>query len=270
MRYPAVAGTFYPKHDDDLIAEVERSFTSKLGPGSIPSLNPEGERTISAAVVPHAGLMYSGAVAAHTYAAIAKDGFPKTFVIIGPNHHAIGPLVAATDQNFLMPMGKVEVDKDILAKIGNAVPVDHEAHMLEHCIEVQLPFIQYFSPGSKIVPIVMIDQTYDEALKLAEILVEACKGRDVVFLATTDFSHYVPAEQAFEQDHMVIDRILAMDVPGVTRTVESNKITMCGYGPVMTAMLASGAQCAKLLKYATSGDVCEMKEVVGYASMIMS
>ena len=270
MRYPAVAGTFYPKHDDDLVAEIERSFTSKLGPGYIPTLDPDGARAINAAVVPHAGLMYSGPVAAHAYAAMAKDGFPKTFVILGPNHHALGPLIATTDQNFLMPMGKVEVDKDILAKIGNVVPIDHEAHMLEHCIEVQLPFIQYFSPGSKIVPIVMIDQTYDAALHLAEVLVDACKGRDVTFLATTDLSHYVSPELAYDQDRKVIDMIKTLNVPGVIRTVETNKITMCGYGPVMAAMLASGAHSAGLLKYATSGDVCEMKEVVGYASMILS
>lgn len=269
MRYPAVAGSFYPKREDDLKAAIEDAFESKLGPGYIPTLDPEGPRTLKGYINPHAGVTYSGPVSAHTFAAMAKDGFPETLVIIGPNHHALGPLVATTNQEFLMPMGKVKVDLEIVEKIERRVPVNHDAHSLEHCIEVQLPFIQYLAPETKIVPIVMIDQTYDTAFNLAAILTEACKGRDVAYLATTDFSHYVPAETAKEQDMKIIDRILNFDVPGVIDTVTSNKITMCGYGPVMTAMLASGAQSAELLRYATSGDVCEMKDVVGYASLIM-
>ena len=270
MRYPAVAGSFYPKNIDDLKSEIENSFKSKFGPGYIPALDPKGPRAIKAAVNPHAGYFYSGPVAAHTFAAMAKDGFPETFVILGPNHHALGPLVATTDQDFLMPMGKVEVDIEILDRIGSAVPKSHDAHRLEHSIEVQLPFIQYSCPEAKIVPIVMIDQTYETAINLAEILSDACRGKDVVFLESSDFSHYVPQDVAEAQDRKVIDRILSMNVPEVIDTVQRYKITMCGYGPVMTAMLASGSQSAGLLAYGTSGDACEMKDVVGYASIIMT
>lgn len=267
MRSPAVAGQFYPYGPDQVREEIERLFLSGLGPGEVPELNEGGARTIAGAVVPHAGYTYSGPVAAHVYAALAKDGFPETFVVIGPNHSGFGSPVAMTTENFRTPLGTVNIDTEITERLGRLVVDDPTPHRYEHSIEVQLPFIQYFKEDVKFVPISMAAQDYETAAEVANELKNACQGRDVVILASTDFSHYVPASVAQKQDHAVIDRILSMDAPGVYDTVVRKDVSMCGYGPVMTMMLASGGSRAELLKYATSGDVVPMSDVVGYAAI---
>ncbi|WP_019178154.1 MEMO1 family protein [Methanomassiliicoccus luminyensis] len=269
MRRPAVAGKFYAGGERAVRAEIEKAFLSPLGPGEIPELNKNGPRSIVGAVAPHAGYVYSGPVAAHTYGALARDGFPETFVIMGPNHHAMGAPVAMSTEDFSTPLGVVKIDEDIAGRMGRLVVDDPSAHRYEHSIEVQLPFIQYFSDKAKIVPISMAAQDYETAVEVAEELRRACQGKDVVFIASTDFSHYVPAQEAERQDHAVIDKILAADPEGVYDTVVRRDVSMCGYGPVMTMMLASGGKKAELLKYGSSGDVTPMDEVVGYVSMVV-
>jgi AmmeMemoRadiSam system protein B len=265
MRAPAVAGKFYPRSGKQVRQEIERLFDSYVG--GAPPLNPNGPREIKAMVVPHAGYTYSGPVAAHAYAALAKDGFPESFVVLGPNHNAFGSPVAMTDEDFETPLGRIDIDQDIAGKLGRLVADDPLAHRYEHSIEVQLPFIQFFNPNAKFVPIAMAAQDYETAREVAEELIRACEGKDVVFIASTDFSHYVPAAEAKKQDHAVIEKILALDPEGVYDTVVRKDVSMCGYGPVMAAMMASQGKHAKLLNYATSGDVVPMTEVVGYAAI---
>jgi aromatic ring-opening dioxygenase catalytic subunit (LigB family) len=183
---------------------------------------------------------------------------------------SFGSPVAMTDADFETPLGRVEIDQEIVDRLGRLVADDPLAHRYEHSIEVQLPFIQFFSDKAKFVPVAMAAQDYETAREVAEELAKACKGKDVVFVASTDFSHYVPAAEAKKQDQAVIDRILAMDAEGVHDTVVRKDVSMCGYGPVMAAMLASGGSHAKLLNYATSGDVVPMTEVVGYAAIAIT
>jgi MEMO1 family protein len=268
MRAPAVAGKFYPRSEKQVRQEIERLFDSYAG--GAPSLNGSGPREIVGMVVPHAGYTYSGPVAAHAYAALARDGFPETFVVLGPNHSAFGSPVAMTSEDFETPLGRVEIDQDIVGRLGRLIADDPLAHRYEHSIEVQLPFIQFFNSKAKFVPVAMAAQDYETAKEVAEELVRACEGTDVVFIASTDFSHYVPAAEAKKQDHAVIEKILAMDAEGVYDTVIRKDVSMCGYGPVMTTMLACGGQHARLLNYATSGDVVPMTEVVGYAAIAIT
>lgn len=267
MRAPAVAGKFYPQGEKQVRQEIGRLFDSYAG--GAPKLNEDGPRDIVGMVVPHAGYTYSGPVAAHAYAALAKDGFPETFVVLGPNHSGFGSPVAMTTEDFETPMGRVEIDQDIVGRLGRLIADDPLAHRYEHSIEVQLPFIQFFSDRVKFVPVAMAAQDFETAKEVAEELIGACKGKDVVFIASTDFSHYVPAAEAQKQDHSVIERILALDAEGVYDTVVRKDVSMCGYGPVMTTMLASGGKRAQLLNYATSGDVVPMTEVVGYAALAL-
>jgi hypothetical protein len=159
MRAPAVAGKFYPRSGKQVRQEIERLFDSYVG--GAPPLNPNGPREIKAMVVPHAGYTYSGPVAAHAYAALAKDGFPESFVVLGPNHNAFGSPVAMTDEDFETPLGRIDIDQDIAGKLGRLVADDPLAHRYEHSIEVQLPFIQFFNPNAKFVPIAMAAQDYD-------------------------------------------------------------------------------------------------------------
>jgi AmmeMemoRadiSam system protein B len=268
MRYPAVAGRFYSSKEKALRKEIEECFRSKIGPGEVPALS-QGRGSIVGAVVPHAGYMFSGPVAAHVFDAIAKEGFPETFVVLGPNHHGVGSGVAMTSEDFKTPLGTIEVDKELAKKLRGWVDEDPSAHQQEHSIEVQVPFIQYFSSKAKFLPICMAFQDFETAKELGTRLRKACEGRDVIVLASSDFSHYVPPDFAKKQDRAVIERILALDAQGVEAAVIGKDVSMCGYGPVMAMLEAVGGKSAQLLKYATSGDVHPMPEVVGYAGIVV-
>jgi AmmeMemoRadiSam system protein B len=269
VRYPAVAGQFYAGKEASLRREVEACFNSPIGPGHLPKLE-SGPRNIVGVVVPHAGLVYSGPVAAHVYAALAKDGFPETFVILGPNHNGIGAGVATTDEDFETPFGIVSIDREITSKLKGVVDNDPVSHRFEHSIEVQLPFLQYIKRDIKIVPISMGFQDFETAVDTAKAVKKAIAGKDVCIIASSDFSHYIPPEKARQLDAMVIEKILALDPKGMYSTVTSNDISMCGYGPVMTMLLICEGKQAKLLKYANSGDVHPMDTVVGYAGIIVT
>ena len=269
VRYPAVAGQFYAGKEASLRREVEACFNSPIGPGDLPKLVP-GPRNIVGAVVPHAGLVYSGPVAAHVYSALAKDGFPETFVILGPNHNGIGAGVATTEEDFETPFGIVSIDRDIVSKLKGVVDNDPLSHRFEHSIEVQLPFLQYIKRDIRIAPISMGFQDYETAVDTAKAVRKAIAGKDVCIIASTDFSHYIPPEKARLLDNKVIEKILALDPKAMYDTVTRNDISMCGYGPVMTMLLSCEGKNAKLLKYANSGDVHPMETVVGYAGIIVT
>jgi AmmeMemoRadiSam system protein B len=161
------------------------------------------------------------------------------------------------------------VDRDLAKKLKGWVDEDPMAHQHEHSVEVQVPFIQYFSKEARFLPISMIFQDYETARELGARLRKACQGKDVIVLASSDFSHYVPRHFAERQDRSVIERIIALDAPGVEEVVASKDVSMCGYGPVMAMLEAVQGREAELLKYATSGDVHPMQEVVGYAGIVV-
>jgi len=267
MRYPAVAGQFYPGERKELETMLNELFIHPIGPGSVPSLVPDGKRKIKGGVVPHAGYMFSGPVAAHFYHALALDGFPESFIIIGPNHYGVGSGVAIAMDDFLTPFGKVKIDRELAKDIAKGVvDIDSYAHRYEHSIEVQLPFLQFFKREIKFVPITMLLQDYEIAVEVGEIIKEAIADKDVVIIASSDFSHYVPKSKAYTNDSMAIERILKGDVKGLYDVIYKHNITMCGYGPVAAMLTAIGGK-ATLLKYATSGDIQPMHEVVGYAAI---
>ncbi len=270
MRTPAVAGQFYAGMRDELVTEIEACYVATLGPGALPGEMGEG-RSLAGLVVPHAGYMYSGPVAAHAYLALANDGLPQTFVILGPNHTGYGlPLAVATD-DFETPLGVAKVDKDLAEELlQEPIKQDMEAHRYEHSIEVQLPFLLHLKEDLCFVPVCMGTQDYESAAKVGSILAKAMRGRDVVIIASTDFSHYVPKEVATSKDRMAIEHILAGDARGLYDTIRRHHITMCGYGPVMATLAALGKSRGELLKYGTSGDVQPMRDVVGYASVALT
>jgi AmmeMemoRadiSam system protein B len=269
MRRPAVAGQFYAGDGAGLALEVEGCFKSPLGPQRIPKPG-KGPRKIIGGVAPHAGFMFSGAVAAHLYAEIASDGVPKTFVILGPNHTGHGSGISLSTEDFETPMGVAKVDQELAeALTKDIVDVDNSAHHFEHSIEVQLPFIQYLKQDFMFVPICMTFQDYDAASSLGKIISDASVGRDVVVIASTDFSHYVTAATARAKDGLALEAIQAMDPKRLYDVVADENISMCGYGPVMAMLTACRGGKARILKYATSGDVRPMRDVVGYASVVV-
>ncbi len=269
MRQPIVAGRFYSGDRDGLIRQIESCFSHKLGPG-IPGKEGNSRRIVSA-IAPHAGYMASGMNAAHTFKKIKEDGLPETYVIIGPDHQGIPYDFVMCSDEYLTPLGPCRIDLDMVNDLEGLIPDDPRAHTYEHSLEVQVPFIQYIDPDPQILPIIMSRQDKPTAVRLASTLKTACEGRDIVIIASSDLSHYIPKRKAEMLDAKVLERILSLDSEGVIDTVKSNKISACGYGPIATAMLASEPGSAEILKYSDSYDSLggDPDGVVGYASAVM-
>ena len=288
-RQPAVAGHFYRGTKEALKQQVEGFIVST-----------EKVRALGV-LSPHAGLIYSGAVAGAVYSGVE---LPDTFVLIGPNHTGLGaPVSIMCEGRWETPLGEVDIDGALARSILSRSPrmrEDSLAHLREHSLEVQLPFIQYFKKSFKIVPIQMLDTRLETCLEVGRAVGEAIREggqesgvrsqesrneklsapnsalrtpHNVLIIASSDMSHYERAAAAKEKDHEAIRHILALDPEGLYTTVKNQGITMCGYGPA-AAMLAAckvlGASEAKLVKYANSGEVSgDYEQVVGYAGIII-
>lgn len=273
-RRPVVAGAFYPADPSRLRRSIEESFTHRLGPGRLPGES-SGERSIISVVCPHAGYMYSGPAAAHSYLQLSEEGKPDTVVIIGPNHTGLGgPVSLGGSDAWETPLGSVEIDKELSSAIfgsSDFIDVDEMAHVREHSVEVQLPFLQYIYGEFKFVPICMGFQDLETSRRLGEVLADALKERNALIIASTDLNHMEPQSTAEPKDRGVIDRILALDEEALQGWVRDRRVSMCGYGPVSATLVASkalGATKAELLAYSTSGDVIgDRSAVVGYTSI---
>jgi AmmeMemoRadiSam system protein B len=276
-RPPSVAGSFYEASPSSIKDQLKWCFLHKVGPGILPEKVVSGNRNIIAAISPHAGYVYSGPVAAHGYYQLSKEPPPEIIVLLGPNHTGMGAGVSVwAGQDWITPLGKVEVNNELAKSISKtgAAELDEEAHLYEHSIEVQLPFLQYiYEKNFKILPICMMLQDYGTSLELGRSLAEVLKDRSALLIASTDFSHYEPYSVAYKKDAKVAEAILAMNARSVGETVMKERISMCGPGPVMTTIIAAqelGAKSCKRLCYATSGDTSgSQAEVVGYGSFIM-
>ncbi len=264
-RSPAVAGQFYYGTASKLRSQVEQYI-----------LEGASKEKVIGIISPHAGLMYSGHVAGAVYSSIH---FPKTFVLIGPNHTGLGSNVSImTSGQWEIPTGTFDIDEELAGKIAKASPhisEDAKAHLFEHSLEVQLPFIAYFSEDVKIVPIIVMSASVQECREIGEGIADAVKeaGYDVVIAASSDMSHYVPDAVARKLDGLAIDEILRLNPEGLYKTVKKEDISMCGFMPatiMLYAAKALGAKEARLVKYATSGDVSgDYEHVVGYAGVVV-
>ena len=270
MRYPAVAGQFYERDPVALRKQIEACYRHPIGPGGRPAVARGGPRSLKGMVVPHAGYIYSGPVAAHAYAALARDGPPRSFVILGPNHTGLGAAMALGAHDWETPLGVATYDADLGARLHrDPITEDIVAHSREHSIEVQLPFLQDLLGEVRFVPICMGLQELKIAVEVGEVVRDAIHGTDTVVLASTDFSHYIPKAEAARRDRKAIDKILASDVKGFYRVIKEEDVSMCGYGPVIAMMTAVAPSKPELLRYASSGDVAPMDDVVGYAAIGM-
>jgi AmmeMemoRadiSam system protein B len=268
LRHPAVAGHFYRRSPEALRKQVEEFVVPVK----------ERKRVIGI-VSPHAGLMYSGSVAGAVYSTIE---IPDTIILIGPNHTGLGAPVSLMGKGaWETPLGTIEIDDALAASIfsrSHLIQEDSLAHLREHSLEVQLPFIQYFKSFIKIVPMQMLDTRYETCVAVGNAVAEAIssyksQGADVLIVASSDMSHYERAEVAKEKDFKAISCILELDAEGLYKTVRAYGITMCGFGPAVAMILAArklGAASAELIKYANSGEVSgDYDQVVGYAGIIV-
>jgi hypothetical protein len=268
IRAPAVAGRFYPANAQHLRADIETFTTQRAGV--------EAESRIRAigCVVPHAGYVYSGAVAGTVFRQLA---LPRRYIILCPNHTGKGePLAIMSEGSWRTPLGEATLDEDLAGKLKAQMPLlseDQLAHRSEHAIEVQLPFLQVLSPSFQFVPIVIGTGNYEVLSALGTVLGSVLNhlSEPVLIVASSDMNHYEDDATTREKDGKAIDQILALDPRGLFDTIHQNSISMCGYGPatiMLTAARKLGAEKAELLRYATSGDVSEDRNVVvGYAGI---
>jgi AmmeMemoRadiSam system protein B/AmmeMemoRadiSam system protein A len=270
-RPATVAGTFYPGGANELRAMVD-GFLAQAKP-------PAAAGEVVALVAPHAGYVYSGAVAGHAYA-LLKGRKPARVVVIAPSHVEGFEFSSVFDGDaYTTPLGTVPVDKAFAAKLAAATPLvklSSQGHgaggeRSEHSLEVQLPFLQRALGEFKLVPIVMGTQSYDACRALGVALAKLAKGTDTLIVASSDLSHYHPYDEAVRLDRKTLGAIEEWDYFSLLENLERRVWEACGGGPIVAAMIASerlGAGEAQLLKYANSGDTSgDKSRVVGYGAL---
>lgn len=263
IRQPAVAGQFYPGTEQELHQELQQL---------IPENNLK-QRAVGV-ISPHAGYIYSGSTAGKMLASIA---IPRTVIILGPNHHGIGSLAALSpEDSWQTPLGPVPLEKRLAGLLQKQVPAiqeDAAAHLREHSLEVQVPFLQYLRPDVAIVPLCLAFGDYAGCELVGNGIAAAIQefGEPVLILASSDMTHYESAERAKQKDSLALERALALDPQGLVKVCRSNRITMCGVIPAAVMLVAAkalGATSANLVDYTTSGEVSgDYNQVVAYAAV---
>lgn len=272
IREPVVAGQFYPSRKDDLENMIKTCIEHKYGPGSQLT---ESNQKIFGIICPHAGYVYSGPTACHSYKSVSSQN-PELAIIIGPNHFGVGKDAATMiNAQWLTPLGMVEVDSKSAKEVAEKskfIEIDEYSHSQDHSLEVQLPMLQsILSNRFQILPIILRSQDIETARDVGNTVSEIAKKKNTIIIASSDFTHYEENSFAHNQDKALIEQILKMDVERFYQVLTEKQITACGYGAMASTMIACknlGATKGELLSYATSGDVSgDTASVVGYSAI---
>lgn len=267
MRQPAVADRFYPGSAKALALAVQELLPTGPVSGKLKGL---------AVVSPHAGYVYSGALAAETLSAVVV---PETVIILGPNHRGQGAPVSLSTTPWEMPLGTVPIDReitDLILKHSAQIRVDELAHKYEHSLEVQVPFLQKLQEHLNIVPLVLSHISYPLCEEVAKALAHAIQtsDKDVLIVASSDMNHYESRRKTDLKDNLALQCIERLNPYDLYHTVKNQRITMCGVIPVVIAMLAAiacGASKYHLVGHTDSGFVSgDTDQVVGYAGIVIS
>jgi len=259
-----VAGMFYPAGEEPLRSELRALIRGG---------RPEAAAPL-ALIVPHAGYVYSGRIAARTY---LSGTLADRIVVLGPNHTGEGEAIAVQAEGaWRTPLGDAPIDAPLAAAVLARVPrarIDALAHRREHSIEVQVPFLQHLHAGFRFVPICVGTHDLQALLDLGRGLAEAIgeANERVLLVLSSDMTHYEPAEEAERRDRIALDRILALDPEGLLRVVRDESISMCGVAPAVAGLEAVrglGAKSAALVAYGHSGErTGDDSSVVAYAGV---
>lgn len=265
LRLPAVAGQFYPGNPKELTALVEKYTKAEETVEKV---------KVRACLVPHAGYVYSGAVAGAVFARIA---LPKKILVLGVRHFPQGePLAIVSVGGWRTPLGDVPIENRLASQLRAECPglrEDNVAHKREHSLEVELPFLQVLSPGFSFVPVAVGTLSYEDLKQAGEGVARALESTadEVLIVTSSDMNHYEDDETTRQKDHKAIECMLKLDPKGLYEVCRQEHISMCGLGPavvMLTAMNRLGVGKAELVRHATSGDVNgDLQEVVGYAGM---
>ncbi len=264
IREPVVSGQFYPSSPEELKSMIRGIVDEKAT-----------KEDVIGYYAPHAGYIYSGPVVGAT---VSRVNLKDTLVIMGPSHTGMGaPFSIMTEGTWRTPLGDVGIDTELAKAIladSSYLKEDHLAHLQEHSIEVQLPFIQYFKKDFSIVPMVLSHANAETYKNIGHAIAEAIKtsGKKVVIVASGDMTHYEPQQTAYDRDMKAVESMLKLDARELLTRVRQLNITMCGYAPAAVLIYAAkelGANKAELVKYQTSGDATkDYDAVVGYAGVI--
>lgn len=266
LRRAAFAGSWYPRSAAAIVAEVE-GYLGAASPGAVAG-------RIVGIVSPHAGLQYSGPVAAFGYS-LLRGRAAVSVLLVGPSHRAaFEGMALQASGTWETPLGSAAIDEELAQALLAAERTlfdDPGLHRDEHSLEMQMPFLQRVMPGLRIVPVLMGTQSREEVEALAAALARALPGREVLLVASSDLSHHQPAAVAGHLDAEVVEAVRRFDPESLMRRLETRDNVACGGGPlvaVMKAARALGADRAAVLRYADSGDVGEhdKSHVVGYLS----
>ncbi len=268
LRRAAVAGSWYPGSPERLSAELT-AHLQRADQATSTAAPPTAD--LVGLIAPHAGLMYSGPVAAYAYRLLRDRAFDLT-VLVGPSHFVPFEGVSVWSSGaFETPFGKLLVDDRATAEVVASCPVVKDlrsAHEREHSLEMQLPFLKLLAPDTAILPLVMGQQTRATVFALADALATVAQERRTLLVASSDLSHYQHAAVAARLDQQVIDRVEEMDDDGLMGLLEKRPDHACGGGPMVSVLRAAkavGARSCEVLRYADSGDVSGDKSaVVGY------
>jgi len=261
MRYPAAIG-FYPGNKEELISLIKKFITN------------DEKINAKAAIVPHAGYIYSGSVAGKVYSKLKTD--KKTFLIAGPNHTGIGKKIALSQEDWLTPLGVVKT------KRFNKLEIDESAHIYEHSIEVQVPFLQLLFKNFEILPICLSYLSFKEIEEIVEKLID----EEFFYVASSDFTHYGPMydyepfsgsrkkilEEVRKIDRKAINFIEKLEARKFYNFVLEKNLTICGFIPITLILLIAkkiGAEKGILVKYSTSYEITKNSSFVAYAGIII-
>ncbi len=265
-REPAVAGQFYPASPRALLSEVSKFIDPYLGE----------ESYAFGVLAPHAGYIYSGAVAGKVYAAVKV---PNTVIILNPNHTGFGKRASVWPSgSWITPLGQVPVNAEVAAYLLQESPVlsaDTQAHMYEHSGEVHVPFLQYRNPKVSIVPVCLSHLSWDAIESVAEAIAKLEKqmGDDLLVVASSDMNHFEDDQITRKKDRLAIEKFLAMDALGLLDTVRRFDISMCGIYPASVMIESAnkiGGISAYEIAYDTSASVSgDFDRVVGYFGAVL-
>jgi len=267
LRKSILAGSWYPGDPSILRSDIIRYIQN--------APDQESAGDVVSIIVPHAGYIYSGQVAAHAYKLIQRKKYDAV-ILIGPSHRvAFGGVSIYSEGAFATPLGRVLVHETLAGELKRLtrIIIDFpDAHAQEHSLEIQIPFLQVTLGDFLLVPLVMGDQSAATCHELADVIYQVAKDRHVLIVASSDLSHFHDHKKARQLDGIVLKNIQEGDFEGLLENLAHDKTEACGGGPMAVAMMAAhklGACHSLLLKYANSGDVTgDKSSVVGYTSAV--
>ncbi|MFQ5550110.1 MAG: AmmeMemoRadiSam system protein B [Gemmatimonadales bacterium] len=267
VRPAAVAGTFYPASPSELDALIDEFIVPDVSVEAI------------GAIVPHAGLVYSGACAGKVFSKVAV---PSSCIVLAPNHTGMGDTVIAgswADGAFEIPTGEVDIDQVLVSRLAAATPLvgeDAAAHTHEHAVEVILPFLRRLNPDVKIVPLVLPWDDWETCAELGHVIASICAELEErpLLIASSDMNHYESADVALVKDTAALESVTRLDGRQLLETCRTHRVTMCGRAPAATVIAAChelGATSAVVADYRHSGFVTgDTDRVVSYAGVIIA